>query len=175
MPAILPFLPLIIGGITAGVGAYDANNASIDQNAAQQANAKALTQEQTAAANQANLTKQEAVLGAQGQAQEQTGGSLTDAGTASITDLLAGYPGFQGGSVSGSGSTAQNGAGTASTSGSTPNIAAILQALQNGGRNSGSSLSGGFGSSGNSLSGGNWQTPPTPPQGQFELASSVLG
>ena len=56
MPAILPFLPLIIGATTAGVGAYEANTASIDQSAAQQASQTATTQAQQAAANQANLT-----------------------------------------------------------------------------------------------------------------------
>ena len=70
-----------------------------------------------ATAAQANLTKREAVLGQQGQAQQQTGGSLTDSGTAALTDLLAGYPGYSTasgtGSNSGTGSSAN--AGTTST------------------------------------------------------------
>ena len=182
MPWIVPFIPLIAAGAGvagAGVGAYDANNASIDQNAAQKANADALLKQQQTQANQANLTKQEAVLGAQGQAQEQTGGSLTDSGTASLTDLLAGYPGYQ----SGSGSGVSGGAGGSSStapaiaptslsstggSGSTPDIAAILAALRGGSSGVGGSGSG-------SISGGNWQFQPAQPQSQFELANPVIG
>lgn len=175
----------IIGGgaalTGAGVSAYDANNASIDQGAAQKANAAALLQQQQSAANQANLTKQEAVLGAQGQAQEQTGGSLTDPGTSSITDLLAGYPGFQGGS---SGTSTGTGVGPSGisggaptppaaggSSGAPPDIGAILAALRSGGTGGGA---GGLGS-GSSISGGNWQTQSTAPQSTFELSNPVLG
>jgi hypothetical protein len=187
MPAIVPFIPLIIGGLGAagaGVGAYEANNASIDQAASQKQSEafqqQSNQQQQQAAANQANLTKQEAVMGAQGQSQAQTGGSLTDSGTAALTDLLAGYPGYQGGTSSiSSGAGTSTGAGigssgvsdssTTGSSAGTPDIAAILSALRN---NSGG---GKFGSSSPStLSGGNWQTQLPAPQSTFELSNPVV-
>ena len=92
---------------SAGVGTsiYEGvknRDASAAATAAQQAEIK---QQQQAAANQANLSKQEAVLGAQGQSQAQIGGSLTDSGTAALTDLLAGYPGYQAGTSTGTTST----------------------------------------------------------------------
>src|ERR1700731_2220300 len=87
-----------VGLAGTGVGAYEAQDASANQASAQAQQQKALLAQQQQQAAQANLTKQEAVLGAQGQAQQQTGGSLTDPGTSALTDLLAGYPGFQGGS-----------------------------------------------------------------------------
>ena len=173
MTAILPFLPLIIGATTAGVGAYEANNASIDQSAAQQASQTATTQAQQAAANQANLTKQEAVLGTQGQTQQQTGGSLTDPGTTALTDLLAGYPGYQNGSSSATGtapSAATANAATTLGSGGdgSSTVASILSALQGGGATSGFSGA-------NSITGGNWQSQPTQAQSQFELSNPILG
>jgi hypothetical protein len=166
-----------VGAAGAGAGLYESHNASIDSSAAQ-ANQKALvTQQQQTAANQANLTKQEAVLGAQGQSQQQTGGSLTDSGTASLTDLLAGYPGYQGGTSGGStGTSTGAGIGSSGVAGAqtTPatgtagaggvDIASILAALRG---------QGGAGSTGSpsSISGGNWQTQPAAPQNQFELAN----
>jgi hypothetical protein len=127
-------------------------------------------------ANQANLSKQEAVLGASGQAQQQTGGSLTDPGTTALTDLLAGYPGFQAGSGTSTGTgTGANGVGTSASanpgstgSASTPDIASILAALrgQNGGAGSPGATS--------SISGGNWQTQPAAPQTQLELANPLV-
>ena len=160
----------IAAGLTgAGVAAYGANNASIDSNAAQKANANALLKQQQTAANQANLAKQEAVLGAQGQTQQQTGGSLTDSGTSALTDLLAGYPGYQGGATGPSTSTG-TGIGPSGVSGGaagTPDITAILAALRG---------QGGAGSAGSpsSISGGNWQAEHTPPQNQFELSNPVI-
>jgi hypothetical protein len=185
---------LAIAGIaagTAGVGTaiYEGDknrSASADATASQKA---LLAQQQQSAANQANLTKQEAVLGVQGQEQQQTGGSLTDSGTSALTDLLAGYPGYQGGATGGgtstgagigpsgiSGGTAttptSGGAGSAGSAGSaggagTPDISAILAALRG---------QGGAGSAGSpsSISGGNWQTQPAQPQNQFELANPVV-
>ena len=131
----------IAAGLTgAGVGAYDANNASIDSNAAQQASKDATLKAQQTAANQADLTKKEAVLGAQGQTQQQTGGSLTDSGTSALTDLLAGYPGYQGGTSSSAATSTGTGTGvggsgvsgntSSATSAGAPNIAAILAALR---------------------------------------------
>lgn len=183
MPAgLIPLLTLIVGGASAGIGAYESHDASINQSAAQKANAEALKTQQQAQANQANLTKQEAVRSAQGQAQSQTGGSLTDAGTSSLTDLLAGYPGFQGGSSATAGATpnantsvgtgvAPSGIpGTGETGGSgTPDIAALLAKLQNG---SGSDNFGGGGLG--SISGGNWQASPSAPQAHFELSNPVF-
>ena len=173
----------IAAGLTgAGVAAYGANNASIDNNAAQKANANALLKQQQTAANQANLAKQEAVLGAQGQTQQQTGGSLTDSGTSALTDLLAGYPGYQGGAT-GPGTSTGTGIGPSGVSGGatgvsgaaggnggaagTPDITAILAALRG---------QGGAGSAGSpsSISGGNWQAEHTPPQNQFELSNPVI-
>ena len=171
MPAVLPFLPLILAGVgAAGVGTsvYEGvknRDASAEATAEQQA---ALKQQQQSAANQANLTKQEAVIGAQGETQAQTGGSLTDPGTASLTDLLAGYPGYQGGTTTGTDT------GTSPT-GTAPNITAILSALQNGGTSSGlgSGLGSGAGSS-SSISGGNWQTSLAQPQPRAELANPIV-
>jgi hypothetical protein len=173
----------LIGSAVAATGigatAYESNNSSIDNANAQKANAAATLKAQQTAANQANLTKQEAVLGQQGQAQSQTGGSLTDPGTAALTDLLAGYPGFQSG---GTGASTGTGAGSGGVSGGTatpaqasgasgtgaPDIASILAALRGQG---GAGASG----SGSSISGGNWQTQPPAPQSQFELSNPVIG
>lgn len=170
-----------VGAAGIGATAYETNNAGIDQRNAQKANADALTKSQQAQANQVNLTKQEAVLGAQGQAQQQTGGSLTDTGTAALTDLLAGYPGFQGANpsagtstgtgVGGSGVTtpATPAPGAPASGSGTPDIAAILAALRNGG------AGGPNPGSPSSISGGNWQTQPAAPQGSFELSNPVIG
>ena len=174
-----------VGLAGTGVGAYEANNASVDSSANQAFQKNQLAQQQQAQATQANLSKQEAVLGASGQTQQQTGGSLTDPGTSALTDLLAGYPGYQSGS-GGTGTGTTSGAGTAtsatpgpspsgvSTDGSAsggaaaPNIAAILAALRGQG--------GGAGGAGapSSISGGNWQSQPAAPQSQFELANPLV-
>ena len=176
MPFIVPFLPLIAAGVSAagiGTSIYEADKSSDANAAAQQANQQALLKQQQAQANQANLTKQEAVLGAQGQSQQQTGGSLTDAGTTALTDLLAGYPGYQNGSSGATGTspsaatanlptTLGSGGDGAST------VASILSALQGGGATSGFSGA-------NSITGGNWQSQPTQAQSQFELSNPILG
>ena len=165
-----------VGLAGTGVGAYEANNASIDNSAAQKHNADALLKQQQTAANQANLSKQEAVMGAQGQSQQQTGGSLTDDGTSAMTALLAGYPGYQGGTSSTAGTSTGSGIGNSGVSGSapaagstgTPDIAALLKTLSSG-------AGGGFGSnSPSSISGGNWQTQPAAPQSSFELSNPVV-
>ena len=163
-----------VGAAGAGTAIYEGDknrSASADATASQKA---LLAQQQQSAANQANLTKQEAVLGVQGQEQQQAGGSLTDSGTAALTDLLAGYPGYQAGSTTpatstgtGIGSSGVSGADAAqggSGSAAAPNITAILAALRG---------QGGAGSAGptSSISGGNWQTQPAQPQNQFELAN----
>ena len=159
----------------AGVTAYDAQDNAANQASAQKQQQQALLQQQQQQAAQANLTKQEAVLGAQGQAQQQTGGSLTDSGTAALNDLLAGYPGYQaegtasatstGSSGVSSGTTGASTATTAGTGGdASSTVASILAALRG---------QGGAGSAGptSSISGGNWQTQPAQPQNQFELAN----
>lgn len=179
MPAaLLPLITILVSAAGVGTSIYEGVQSS-DQNAANQAAQKAqLAQEQQAQANQANLTKQEAVLGAQGQAQQQTGGSLTDPGTSALTDLLAGYPGYQSGTntnaststVSGIGPSGVSGSGGSGTGG-TPDIAGILAALR-GGAGGSDSLSGGFG--GGNLSGGNWQPPSSQPQPWQELSNPVL-
>lgn len=165
------------GGI--GTGIYEGVNSSNISAADQQAQKTALAQQQQAQANQANLSKQEAVLGASGQAQQQTGGSLTDSGTTAFTDLLAGYPGFQGGaggSPAPSAGTGTSGVGTGGAPGSTgsgsgtPDIAAILAAL----RGQGGGAGGATGAPTSSISGGNWQTQPAQPQTQFELANPLV-
>lgn len=185
MPWIVPFIPLIAAGATAGTSLYEAQDASANQASAQKQQQDALLKQQQTAANQANLTKQEAVLGAQGQTQQQTGGSLTDPGTAALTDLLAGYPGYQNGGTSGTGGGTGTGNGTSTDAGvgasgvpgnsgsGTPDIASILAALRNGG----SGLGGGVGlggPGGTNLSGGNWQTQPSQPSTYFELANPPL-
>ena len=172
---------LISAAAATGTGIYEGVNSSNIASANNAAQKAQLTQEQQAQANQANLSKQEAVLGATGQEQQQTGGSLTDPGTTALTDLLAGYPGFQGGGGTSTGSGA--GTGTSAVTGTSssafspnasstggsgaPNIAAILAALR------GQGGAGSFGSSG-SISGGNWQTQPATPQSQFELANPLV-
>jgi hypothetical protein len=179
MPFILPFVPLIAAGVgVAGIGTsvYEGIKSS-DQNSADQAAQKAaLLQQQQTQANQANLTKQEAVLGASGQEQQQTGGSLTDSGTSALTDLLAGYPGYQAGSGTstgtGVGSSGISGASTSAPgSTGTPDIASILAVLRNSG--SGGLGLNGLGTSGN-IFGGNWQSQPAAPQTQFELANPLV-
>jgi hypothetical protein len=184
--ATASLIAAIVGGAGAaasiGTSIYEGDKSSDAQSAATTAEQQALTKQQQAQANQANLSKQEAVLGAQGQEQQQTGGSLTDSGTASLTDLLAGYPGYQGG---GSGTSAGTGSGTGGVSGGAtptpstggaggtgaPDINAILAALRSGGSGSG----GGTGSPGLNLSGGNWQSQATQPQSWQELANPPLG
>ena len=159
-----------VGVAGVGTGLYESKASSDASTLAQNQEKAQLSQQQTAAANQANLTKQEAVLGAQGNTQAQTGGSLTDSGTASLTDLLAGYPGYQGGSTSTgaaigpSGVSATGTAPPASTANSgTPDISSILAALRNG--------TGGGSSPAGNLTGGNWQTQPAQPQTYQELAN----
>jgi hypothetical protein len=166
-----------VGAAGTGAGIFESVKSG-DENASNQAAQKQeLLQQQEAQANQANLTKQEAVLGESGQVQAQTGGSLTDSGTAALTDLLAGYPGYQSGS-SGTGATPATTSAVAPTTlspggggggGGTipPNIAAILAALRSG--------AGGTGGPGTlNLSGGNWQSQPPQPQAWQELANPVL-
>ena len=173
-----------VGAAGVGTGLYESVKSSDAQSDAQKANAAALKAQQQAAANQANLTKQEAVLGAQGQAQQQTGGSLTDPGTTALTDLLAGYPGYQGGSSTSTSTSTSTGTGVGSSgvsdatsasgvgaSAATPDIAAILAALRSG---AGGGLGLGTSSPSSALSGGNWQSQPAQPQGHFELSNPVL-
>ena len=176
---------LAIAGIAAGLAGtgtavYEGVANRDAQSDAQKANQQNLLKQQQSQANQANLSKQEAVMGAQGQSQQQTGGSLTDDGTSAMTALLAGYPGYQAG-TSGSGTSTGSGIGNSGvSSGSaaapaggagtgTPDIAALLKTLSGGG------AGGGFGSnSPSSISGGNWQTQPSAPQSSFELANPVV-
>ena len=186
MPFIVPFLPLIAAGVgAAGIGTsiYEGDKSADASSAATAAQQKAALQQQQAQANQANLSKQEAVLGAQGQAQEQTGGSLTDPGTASITDLLAGYPGYQAGGT-GTGTSTGTGVGPSGVAGGTatptpaatgagggtgtPDIAGLLAALRGGGGGADA-----FGSP-SSISGGNWQAPFAQPQAFQQLANPVI-
>jgi hypothetical protein len=170
MPQAIPIIAAIIAAAGVGTSIYEGVKSS-DQNAANQAAQQAeLKQQQQAQANQANLTKQEAVLGAQGQSQTQTGGSLTDSGTAALTDLLAGYPGYQSGTSGGNTSLPLSTGGTGGAA--TPDIASILSALTNG-STSGNGLNGGNLSG--SISGGNWQAPSTQAQPWQELSKPVLG
>jgi hypothetical protein len=169
-----------VGAAGVGAGLYE-SKASSDANTLAQNTEKAqLSQQQQAQANQANLNKQEAVLGAQGDAQQQTGGSLTDSGTAGLTDLLAGYPGYQAGTASSSvtggvpspgGSPGGGSPGTAAAGAPDPSsaVSSILAALRNG--SGGGGASGGINSPGLNLSGGNWQTQPAQPQTYQELAN----
>jgi hypothetical protein len=169
-----------VGAAGVGTGVYESVHAGNVQNDAQKANQQALLKQQQSQANQANLTKQQAVLSQQGQAQQQTGGSLTDDGTTALTDLLAGYPGFQGGAgtnsapgagIGASGANGGTAAPAAAGSGGgtgTPDIAAILASLRGGG------TGGQFGGGSGNLSGGNWQSQPSQPQSSFELSNPPL-
>ena len=187
MPAALvPLISVIVGAAGVGTSIYEGVQSSNQASDTQKANQEALLKQQQSQANQANLTKQEAVLGAQGQSQEQTGGSLTDSGTAALTDLLAGYPGYQSGSASTPGTATTStgtgiapsaisgsnspGSGAPGSGSGTPDIASILALLKGG---SGSPFGGGS-SSGSNISGGNWSPQPTQPQGHFELSNPVL-
>lgn len=176
----------IAAGLTgAGVTAYEGVANRDAQSDAQKANQSALLKQQQTAANQANLAKQEAVLGAQGQSQQQTGGSLTDDGTSALTALLAGYPGYQAGGTSGtsSGTSTGEGIGSSGVAGSgdtsaggaggtgSPDIAALLSKLRSSTGGSGGGLGSG---SGSSISGGNWQSQPLAPQTNFQLANPVI-
>ena len=175
---------LTIAAIAAGVAGtgtaiYEGDKSRDASAAATASNAALVKQQQQTTANQANLAKQEAVLGAQGQSQQQTGGSLTDSGTSALTDLLAGYPGYQAGtagtSATSTGSSGVSGgttgASTATAAGpggdASSSVASILASLRG---------QGGAGSTGSSssISGGNWQTQPAQPQNQFELANPVV-
>jgi hypothetical protein len=170
----------IAAGVTGtGAAIYEGDKNRDASSASTAANAALVKQEQQTAANQANLTKQESVLGVQGQEQQQTGGSLTDSGTAALNDLLAGYPGYQAGTAGASAtstgssgvSSGTTGASTAATAGTggdaSSTVASILAALRG---------QGGAGSAGptSSISGGNWQTQPAQPQNQFELANQPV-
>ena len=169
-----------VGLAGTGVGAYEAQDNAANQASAQKQQQQALLKQQQQQAAQADLTKREAVLGASGQAQQQTGGSLTDSGTSALTDLLAGYPGYQSGSGTGAGTSTGTGVGSSGVSGgssspggagSPPDIASILAALRNGSGGGGLGLSG-PGSS--TISGGNWQSQPAAPQNQLELANPIV-
>lgn len=174
MPAaLIPLISVIVGAAGVGTSVYEGVQSSDQASDAQKAQLKQQQQQ----AVQADLTKREAVLGASGQEQQQTGGSLTDSGTAALTDLLAGYPGYQ----SGSGTSTGTGVGPSGVSGSStgapssasaPDITSILAALRNNGGGGGLGLSG-PGAPGN-LSGGNWQSQPAAPQSQFELANPLV-
>lgn len=175
MPAALvPLLSVIVSAAGVGTSVYEGVKSSDQASDAQKAQQQALLKQQQQQAAQADLTKREAVLGASGQTQQQTGGSLTDSGTAALTDLLAGYPGYQGGSSTGTstgtgvGTSGVSGSSSSGNTGSAPDIAAILTALRNG------SGDGGFGPSPSSISGGNWQSQSATPQTQFELANPVI-
>jgi hypothetical protein len=172
----LGLIAAAVGAAGAGTAIYEGDKNRDASSASTAANAALVNQEQQTAANQANLTKQESVLGVQGQEQQQTGGSLTDSGTAALNDLLAGYPGYQAGTAGASAtstgssgvSSGTTGASTATTAGTggdaSSTVASILAALRG---------QGGAGSAGptSSISGGNWQTQPAQPQNQFELAN----
>ncbi len=177
--ALLPLLSVIVGAAGVGTSIYEGVQSSNQASDAQKAQKAALLQQQQQQAAQADLTKREAVLGASGQEQQQTGGSLTDSGTAALTDLLAGYPGYQSGSSSGTstgtgvGTSGVSGASSPGGTGSSPDIASILAALRNGGSGGGGLGLSGPGAPGN-LSGGNWQSQPATPQSQFELANPLV-
>jgi hypothetical protein len=178
MPAaLIPLISVIVGAAGVGTSIYEGVQSSDQASDAQKAQQQALLKQQQQQVAQADLTKREAVLGASGQEQQQTGGSLTDSGTAALTDLLAGYPGYQGGSGTSTGTGVSpstiSGANTGTPgSAGAPDIASILAALRSGGGGSGLGLSG-PGAPGN-LSGGNWQSQPATPQNQFELANPLV-
>jgi hypothetical protein len=147
------------GGATVGEDIY--SNLNKPNTAAQE------QQAQQAQANQAALTKQEAVLGQQGNAQAQTGGSLTAPGTENFVSQLAGYPGYSSSTPSPSGGSpgASSPSGTAPGAG-TPQIAALLQQLQGSGGSAGQNISGG---------GGQPSGQQAPETGFFELSRNPLG
>ena len=135
---LLALIPALIKAGTTAYGAVESNNQRGDA-------AAQLKQQQQSQANQQSLQRQQAINAQRGNAQAQTGGSLTDAGTQSFLDQLAGFPGF-------SGSTTQT------TAGGQPDISSIL-----------ATLTGGQGS----ISGGSTVQPQTQ-QGQFGLSAPVI-
>ena len=140
MPAGL--LALIPALITAGTTAYSAVESSNQRGDA----AAQLKQQQQQQANQQSLQRQQAIAAQRGTAQEQTGGSLTNAGTQAFLNQLAGYPGFSGSAT------------PSTTAGGQPDISSIL-----------ATLTGGQGT----ISGGSTAQPQTQ-QGQFGLSNPVI-
>ena len=85
MPAIIP---LIIAGVTAGIGATGGGGSSSSTDATALAKSDAEKQAQQEALTKANLLRR-----ASPDAQAQVGGSLTEAPFASLTSDIAGLPG----------------------------------------------------------------------------------
>jgi hypothetical protein len=113
-------------------------------------------QEQAQAAQTA-LNQKEATLQQQGNAQEQTGGSLTDAGTTAFINTLAGTPGYNPQPGPGAVASSQP---SADVSRSIPAIPSTLQELLEQFQNS--SITGGGGGA------------PNPSTGSFELTRSPV-
>lgn len=164
MPAAIavlgPWLTAAAAAATIGGTAYSVVNSEENSSNNSQQLAQQEKQIQQQQANQQNLQKQEAVLGTQGQAQAQTGGSLTDSGFQSFVDQLSGYPGSGGGSTQPqAASTAAQTPQFSSGAQAQPDISKILAALTGGG---------------DQISGGsNGQQPPAP-QSFFELANPIV-
>lgn len=95
MPALaaIPWLvPLITGvGAATGIGStiYNLTQNSGSSNSAAQTAAQSAAQQQAA---QTSLNQKEAIIANEGQAQSQTGGSLTSTGNATLASLLGGAP-----------------------------------------------------------------------------------
>lgn len=161
MPNIVAVLPLILSAVSAATAVGEGIYQGVEQSNAQSDAAAAAKRAQQAQANQAALAKQQAITATQGQAQAQTGGSLTDTGFQDFAAQLAGYPGA---GNTGTQSTAQQ----VNTSQQTQNaqtggqdITSLLKQLQGG---QGGNISGGSGSG----------QPPSPQQG-FQLANPFVG
>lgn len=119
MPWIVPFIPLIAAGATAGtsVGLYEANKGDASDAAAQQE--KQIQQAQLQQVQQNELQKQKAIQANVANAQEQGGGALNSPGLVNLASVIAGFPGA-GGDASGSKALASylgTGSGTSSGSG----------------------------------------------------------
>lgn len=117
----MPFIPILTAiAAVAGLGATGYSLYESTQNNPTEQAQNAAKIEQQAAAQQAAQQRTQSVLANQGNAQQATGGSLTDAGTASFINTLAGY--------GGSGGNAGTGTGTSAAAVSNP-FAATLDTL----------------------------------------------
>lgn len=104
MPFIVPFIPLIAAAATATVTGVEIANQP-NPNAQINAQEKLLQQQQLQTTQQNELAEQKAIQATLGNAQGQSGGSLTQPGLLGLGASIAGLPGDVGNS---SGQTALN-------------------------------------------------------------------
>lgn len=154
MPAITPALWIAIAslaatGATTGYEIASAPKSGVDENA--------LKAQQQAQANQQKLQNEQRITASQGQAQAQTGGSLTDTGFQDFAAQLAGLPGYGGTAAAAKTATT---AGVNNTGQPQVDMQSILAQLGQGG--------------GGNITGGSGTQQTAAPQQFFELSSPVV-